>query len=182
MSKIGKLPIEIPEGVSVVIEDGSVKVTGPNGVIEKRVTRGIRVEKRDGSISVVLKDKRLKAMYGTTRAIIANMVCGVTSGWSKTLELVGVGYRASLDKNTLTLLVGFSHPVKIEAPEGVSFKVEKTNVIVQGVDKELVGQIAAKIRAVRPPEPYKGKGIRYSDEIVRRKPGKAAKAQVGVTG
>jgi large subunit ribosomal protein L6 len=182
MSKVGRLPISLPEGVSVAVENGLIKVSGPKGTLEKELSRGIEVRKKDNKIIVTAKEKRSKAMHGTTRAIIANMVHGVSTGWSKTLELVGVGYRAQVDKNTLTLTVGYSHPVEIEAPEGISFQVEKTDVTIQGIDKELVGQVAAKIRAVKPPEPYKGKGIKYKDEVIRRKPGKAAKAQgVGVS-
>jgi large subunit ribosomal protein L6 len=119
-------------------------------------------------------------MHGTWRAIIANMAKGVSEGWSKQLELVGTGYRAEGSERDLTLTVGYSHPVEIKAPEGISFSIEKTLITVEGIDKELVGQVAAKIRNVRPPEPYKGKGIKYIDEVVRRKPGKAAKAQGAV--
>jgi large subunit ribosomal protein L6 len=179
MSRIGKLPIKLPEGVEVDIRAENLLVKGPKGQLEKKIPQGLVVEKKDGSVLVSLKKENsaLSSIYGTTRAIIANIVHGVTEGWSKSLELVGTGYRAEVVDNNLVLTVGHSHPVKINAPEGIAFKVEKTDITVEGIDKELVGQVAANIRAVRPPEPYKGKGIRYKDEFVRRKPGKAAKAQ-----
>ena len=128
-------------------------------------------------VSALNKDLKTKAMHGTTRALIANMVKGVTEGWSKGLELVGTGFRAETSGKQLTLNVGFSHQVKIDAPEGITFRVEKSDITVEGQDKELVGLVADKIRSVRPPEPYKGKGIKYKDEVIRRKAGKAAKAQ-----
>lgn len=178
MSKIGKVKIEIPENVEIEIQDYKVKVAGPRGVLQKELPREVAVEKTSEGLRVVLRKKtsRAKTLHGTMRAHIANMVKGVTDGWSKSLELVGTGYRAEVNGRTLTLRVGYSHPVEITAPEGISFKVEKTDITVEGVDRELVGQISAKIRAVRPPEPYKGKGIKYKDEVVRRKPGKAARA------
>lgn len=179
MSKIGKLPVEIPQDVKVDVEDGVVKVSGPRGKLERKFPKMVSVLTKDSKVIVesVGKSKQAKAMHGTTRAIISNMVAGVSEGWSKVLELVGTGYRAEGSGSRLTLTVGYSHPVEIEASEGITFKVEKTQVIVEGTDKELVGKIAAEIRAVRPPEPYKGKGIKYKDEVVRRKPGKAVKAQ-----
>lgn len=182
MSRIGRLPISIPDGVKIEVEKGLIRVVGPKGSLERKLPQQVRVDVVDNQISVSAK-KGSKAIHGTVRAIIANMVQGVSTGWSKTLELVGAGYRAEVAGSTLTLAVGHSHPVKINAPPEIFFKVEKTDVTVQGIDKELVGQVAAKIRAVRPPEPYKGKGIRYKDEIIRRKPGKAAKAEgVGTVG
>lgn len=183
MSKVGQAPIEIPEGVTFEVKERMVKVTGPKGSLEFKLSRNIDVEVKEGKAFVTAKNtnRGTREMFGTTRAILANMAKGVKDGWSKTLELVGTGYRAEVKGNVISLTVGYSHPVEIEAPDGVSFKVEKNDITVEGADKHLVGEIAAKIRAVRPPEPYKGKGIKYKDEIVRRKPGKAAKG-VGVGG
>ena len=183
MSRIGKMPIRLPEGADVSLSGQTLTVTGPKGSLSCKLPREIIVEIENGIVKVLPKKKsqRTRALHGTFRAIIANNIEGVTKGWSKVLELVGTGYRAELSGKTLVLSIGYSHPVKIEAPEGVELKVEKTQVTVSGIDKELVGQVAAEIRRVRPPEPYKGKGIRYQDEVVRRKPGKAARAQ-GVEG
>jgi len=179
MSKIGKLPITLPEGVSLEISGKIVKVKGAKGELELKIAREIEVDQKDKEIIVTAKNKsdKANALHGTSRALIANMVKGVSEGWSKVLELVGTGYRAETNGDSLTLQIGYSHPVKIEAPDGVKFKVEKLEITVEGIDKEVVGQTAASIRAVRPPEPYKGKGIKYKGEIVRRKAGKAAKAQ-----
>ncbi len=179
MSRIGKKQITIPPAVKVEIEGQKVKVTGPKGSLERKFPRTVTVEVKDAEVFVLskAKTKSAKAMYGTARALLANMIHGVSEGWLRSLELVGTGYRAEGSDKKLTLVVGYSHPVEIVAPEGISFKIEKTEVTIEGIDKELVGQTAAKIRAIRPPEPYKGKGIKYKDEIVRRKPGKAAKAQ-----
>lgn len=184
MSRIGKLPIQIPENVRLEIDRSGIKITGPNGELARELPGNISVEEKDGQILVTAKGKSQKtnALHGTYRSHIANMVKGVSQGWSKTLELVGTGYRAQLSGNKLVLDVGFSHPVEIETPKEVSFKVEKTLITIEGIDKELVGLIASKIRAIRPPEPYKGKGIRYQNELVRRKPGKAAKAQGAAAG
>jgi large subunit ribosomal protein L6 len=178
MSKIGKAPVILPEGVTASVSGQEVSVTGPKGSISRKFSRKVSIEIKDGKIlvSATGKEKSTLSVWGTTRAIIAGMVEGVVNGWKKELELVGTGYRAEVQGNTLVLTVGYSHPVKIEAPQGITFKVEKTIITVEGVDKELVGQIAANIRYVRPPEPYKGKGIKYLDEVVRRKAGKAAKA------
>jgi len=178
MSRIGKLPITIPEGVKVEVEHGLIKVVGSKGELEWKLPRNIVTKVGQDSINIETKghSKAAKAMHGTTRALVSNMVVGVSTGWSKVLELVGVGYRASVSGSTLTLTVGYSHPVEIEAPEGITFKVEKSEITIEGIDRELVGQVSATIRAVRPPEPYKGKGIRYKDEEVLRKAGKAAKA------
>lgn len=183
MSRIGKLPIELPESVTVKVSDGKVTVTGPKGVLEQELPRQISLLIKDGQVLVEPKGKgkKTKALHGTIRSLLANMVKGVTEGWKKQLELVGTGYRGEVVGKDLVLAIGFSHPVKITAPEGISFKVEKSFITVEGIDKQLVGQVAAKIRAIRPPEPYKGKGIRYAGEEVRRKPGKAAKTQ-GVGG
>jgi len=181
MSRIGKLPVLLPEAVKVTVSDVMVKVEGPKGSLERKLPRVIGVEIKDKEVLVKTKSKikTAKALHGTWRALIANMVKGVSEGWAKKLELVGVGYRAEGSDRELTLTVGFSHPVKVEAPEGITFAIEKTFITIEGIDKELVGKVAAEIRAIRPPEPYKGKGIKYVDEVVRRKPGKAAKAQAG---
>lgn len=178
MSRVGKLPIIIPENVKVEIGQEVVKVIGPRGELTWTFPRNIVLNTGEDGLRVSTKGhtKAAKAMHGTARALISNMVVGVSEGWSKVLELVGAGYRATSQGNTLSLTVGYSHPVEIEAPEGITFKVEKSDITIEGNDKELVGQISAKIRAVRPPEPYKGKGIRYKDEVVLRKAGKAAKA------
>ncbi len=176
MSKIGKQPIQIPAGVTIEVSEGRAKVAGPKGALETILPRGVsvKVEGDRVEVSVRGKSKQMMSIHGTIRSILANNIKGVSIGWSKQLELVGTGYRAEVAGNTLLLTVGYSHPVKIEAPEGISFKVEKTIVTVEGINREVVGQVAANIRAVRPPEPYKGKGIKYTDEVIRRKPGKAA--------
>jgi large subunit ribosomal protein L6 len=177
MSKIGKQPIQIPQGIEVLIEDQTVKVSGPKGVLSLKLPKvvGLEINKEDGVLRVVKKGSGSNELYGTSRAHIANMVGGVSTGWTKVLELVGTGYRGEATGNKLTLNVGYSHPVVFEAPVGVSFRVEKTFITIEGPDREVVGQVAANIRKVRPPEPYKGKGIRYKDEVIRRKAGKAAK-------
>jgi large subunit ribosomal protein L6 len=179
MSKIGKMPIILPEGVNLEVSDGSVTVSGPTGVLTKKFTRLFEVKKDGNSASILTKgkSKEAKSVQGTYRSIIANMVKGVTQGWQKSLELVGTGYRAELSGPKLIVTIGYSHPVEVNPPEGIKFEVEKSKITVLGADKHLVGQVAAKIRDIRPPEPYKGKGIMYKDEVVRRKPGKAAKAQ-----
>nr|AKQ04362.1 50S ribosomal protein L6, large subunit ribosomal protein L6 [uncultured Microgenomates bacterium Rifle_16ft_4_minimus_5036] len=177
MSKIGRQPVLLPDSVSFTKEGSVLTVKGPKGELSIKLPRELEVEQKNSEIVVTPKKLSIKtnSLHGTYRSILFNMVCGVTQGWSKTLELVGTGYRAEVSGKTLSLTVGYSHPIKIEAPDGISFKVEKSDITVEGVDKVLVGEVSAKIRAVRPPEPYKGKGIRYKDEIVRRKAGKAAK-------
>jgi len=184
MSKIGKLPVTIPQGVSVEIMESEVKVSGPKGSLSVRLPKKIDVEKKEGQLIVTTQkvSKQGRSNYGSTRAHIANAVKGVAEGFKKQLELVGTGFRAEVSGSTLTMLVGFSHPVVFEAPEGIGFTVEKLIISVEGANKEQVGQIAANIRAVRPPEPYKGKGIKYVDEIIRRKAGKAAKTVTGGAG
>ncbi|MGD8744428.1 MAG: 50S ribosomal protein L6 [Candidatus Woesebacteria bacterium] len=179
MSKVGKLPIELPEDVKLEVSDSKVKVAGPKGEITKSLPRPVVVEVKDklATVKVKGKSKRSKSLHGTYRAIVSNMVKGVVDGWTKTLELVGTGYRAEVKGDTLVMKVGFSHPVEVDTPDGIKFSVEKNFIKVDGIDKELVGQTAAIIRSIRPPEPYKGKGIRYEDEVVRRKPGKAVKGQ-----
>lgn len=179
MSRVGKLPIDLAEGVKVEVSSRTVSVVGPKGTLSRGLPRGIEVEVKNKKVFVTSlgKSQNLKALHGTHRALIANMAEGVANGWKKTLELVGAGYRAEVVDEALVLTVGYSHPVKIDTPEGVTFKVEKNVITVEGVDKELVGKVADKVRRVRPPEPYKGKGIKYQDEVIKRKPGKAAKAQ-----
>ena len=181
MSKIGRLPISIPAGVTVTVSGQSVSVAGPKGTIEKTLPRAVNVEVKDAQILVTVKgsSKLSMSLHGTYRSLLASDVKGVTEGWEKKLELVGTGFRAEIIGQDLSLTVGYSHPVKIEAPEGISFKIEKTIITVAGISRELVGQVSANIRAVRPPEPYKGKGIKYVDEIIRRKPGKAAAKTTG---
>jgi large subunit ribosomal protein L6 len=178
MSKIGKQPIDLPQGVTVITEGRKLAVKGAKGELTFDLPRGIDVEVSDNIIRVIPKKEtdRLRALHGTVRSHVANMVRGVTEGWTKNLELVGTGYRADTTGKILNLTVGFSHPIKVDAPDGITFNVQKSDISVEGIDKVVVGQTAASIRAVRPPEPYKGKGIRYKDEVVRRKPGKAAKA------
>lgn len=180
MSRIGNNPIDVPAGVTVVIDGQLVKVSGPKGNLEEMILPQVSVEQVDGKLMVSRKkeDQVSKSLHGLTRSLISNMIIGVTTGWTKNLELVGVGYRAQGGGNALTLSVGYSHPVSVKAPEGVTFTVaDNTKISVTGIDKQMVGQIAANIRAVRPPEVYKGKGVRYSGEYVRRKAGKAGKAK-----
>ncbi len=176
MSRIGKSPISLPSGVEVKVNGDTVEVKGPKGLLTQTLTSAITVAVDDGTVTVAREndERENRALHGLTRALINNMVIGVTDGYTKELTAVGVGYRAALKGNTLELQVGFSHPVMIDAPEGITFEVpEPTKIIVSGIDKQKVGQVAADVRSVRPPEPYKGKGIRYSDEYVRRKAGKA---------
>jgi large subunit ribosomal protein L6 len=177
MSRIGRQPIELPTGVNVSISPGRVMVNGPLGELSQQVPPRMKVEQGDGAITVTRPTERGedRALHGLTRSLIANMVEGVTKGFEKRLELQGVGYRAALQGADLRLDVGFSHPVVMKARQGISFEVPvPTQIVVKGVDKQLVGQTAAEIRKVRPPEPYKGKGIRYEGEYVRRKVGKRA--------
>jgi len=178
MSRIGKQPIQIPEGVEVKISGQSILVKGPKGELNQLIVPEIKAELKERELffTPVKKTKNTPALWELTRALAANMVKGVTQGFEKKLEIEGVGYRASLEGNELVLSLGFSHPVKIETPLGIEFKVEKNIITVTGFDKQLVGEVAAKIRAKRKPEPYKGKGIRYSGEVVRRKAGKKAVA------
>jgi large subunit ribosomal protein L6 len=177
MSRIGRKPIEVPAGVTVAIEPESVRVNGPKGELVERVHRDITVEQNENVITVTRPTDRgeHRAMHGLYRSLVANMVIGVTEGYQKTLEIQGVGYRAALKGRDLELALGYSHPVSIKAPDGIDFEVpQPTRVIVKGIDKQLVGEIAANIRKQRPPEPYKGKGIRYEGEYVARKVGKRA--------
>jgi large subunit ribosomal protein L6 len=177
MSRIGKKPIEIPAGVSVSLSPGRVMVNGPLGELTQQVPQRMKVEQQNGEIVVSRPSERGddRALHGLTRSLVANMVEGVTKGFEKRLEIQGVGYRAALRGQSLELSVGFSHPIVIEPPAGITFEVPApTEVIVKGIDKQQVGQTAAEVRGVRPPEPYKGKGIRYVGEYVRRKVGKRA--------
>lgn len=177
MSRVGKIPIDIPSGVKVSIANGEVGVEGPKGKLKHRLGAQVVVTQSENQVVVAVqgKGKQAAANFGTTRSIINNMVIGVTEGWKKGLELVGVGFTAKLQGNTLTLATGYSHDVKIEIPQGVDAKVQKTSIALESCDKQLVGQTAAKIREVCPPEPYLGKGVKYSDEQIRRKAGKTGK-------
>ena len=177
MSRIGRKPVPVPEAVTVEIAPGNIAVKGPKGELSQTYSQDMAVEQGDGVLTVTRPTDRgdHRALHGLTRSLIANMVEGVTDGFEKRLEIQGVGYRAALKGRNLELALGFSHPVPIEAPEGIEFEVpQPTEIIVRGIDKQLVGQVAADIRKRRPPEPYKGKGIRYRDEQVLRKVGKRA--------
>lgn len=176
MSRVGSNPITLPTGVSVEISGATVTVEGPKGKLAGTFDDRVSVAAADGVVTVTRVDdeRASKALHGLTRALVANMVAGVSEGYSKELQAVGVGYRASLQGKRLELQLGFSRPAYVEAPDGITFEVpEPTKIIVSGIDKQLVGQVTADIRKLRPPEPYKGKGLRYSDEYVRRKAGKA---------
>jgi large subunit ribosomal protein L6 len=177
VSRIGKQPIAVPEGVEIAIEPQLVKVKGPKGELEERVSREIDVKQEDGEILVTRPTDRgdHRALHGLTRSLIANMVAGVTEGFEKRLEIQGVGYRAQLQGKKLVMSLGYSHPVEVEAPEGIEFEVpQPTQIVVRGISKQAVGEAAAIIRKKRPPEPYKGKGVRYQGEYVPRKVGKRA--------
>jgi len=178
MSRIGKKPVPIPAGVNVDVDGTVVRVSGPRGQVERSFHERVIITKRDNTLVVERQSDEDfdRALHGTVRAVLANMVQGVTAGFQKSLEIVGTGYRASKSGNKLVLTVGFSHPVEMDPPPGIEFDVPSTTLInVRGVDKELVGEVAARIRRVRPPEPYQGKGIRYVGEKVRRKAGKTGK-------
>jgi large subunit ribosomal protein L6 len=177
MSRIGRLPIEIPSGVDVQIEGSLVRVKGPKGELTQTVSRDLAFEREDSQLVVTRPTDRKdhRELHGLTRTLIYNMVVGVTEGFEKRLEIQGVGYRAQLKGKSLELALGYSHPVKVDAPEGIDFEVpQPTQVVVRGIDKQAVGEIAARIRKTRPPEPYKGKGVRYVGEQVARKVGKRA--------
>ncbi len=179
MSRVGKNPIPVPSGVEVTIEGRTVTVKGPKGTLARELPEPITIRQDDDELLVERPDdeRRHRALHGLSRSLVANMVTGVTDGYTKELEIVGVGYRATAQgPNRIELALGFSHPVHVEAPDGVTFEVpQPTRIAVSGIDKELVGQVAANIRKIRKPEPYKGKGVRYLGEQVRRKAGKAAK-------
>lgn len=179
MSRIGRLPVVVPEGVEVKIDGSNVRVKGPKGELQYVFPSDMAITLKDGEITVQRpSDERIhRSLHGMTRALINNMVVGVSDGFTKVLEINGVGYRAELDGKNLILYVGYSHPVTVEPPEGISFEVDARTrqIVVSGYDKQVVGHVAANIRKVRPPEPYKGKGIKYLDERIRRKAGKAGK-------
>ena len=178
MSRIGRLPVVIPAGVEVKIADGNVvTVKGSKGTLERALPTEMEIKLEDGHVVVSRPNdlKRMKSLHGLTRSLIHNMVVGVSEGYTKTLEVNGVGYRASKQGNKLTLNLGYSHPVEMEDPEGITTTVDGNKIIVSGISKEKVGQFAAEIRDKRRPEPYKGKGIKYSDEVIRRKVGKTGK-------
>ena len=176
MSRVGKKPIVIPDGVTVTSREAEVHVKGPKGSLSQRIPEQISVEIKDGSVSFTRPDDRKenRALHGLARSLVANMVQGVSQPFVKELEIQGVGYRADMTGTTLKILVGFSHPVEIEVPEGLTVSIDRNVIVkIEGIDRQKVGQFAADIRSVRPPEPYKGKGIRYVNEHVRRKVGKA---------
>ena len=178
MSRIGRLPIPVPPGVEVTLDGRTITVQGPKGTLTRQLPPRIEVEREGDTILVTrpTENKLDKSLHGLTRTLVNNMVVGVTTGYRKGLEIIGVGYRAQKVGNNLQLALGYSHPVEIEPPEGISFELETPlKLAVVGIDKELVGQVAAKVRATRKPEPYKGKGVRYAGEKVRRKAGKAGK-------
>jgi large subunit ribosomal protein L6 len=179
MSRIGKLPIPVPSGVDVTIDGRDVTVKGPKGILSHTVVEPITVARGDDGVLLVSRpdDHRdSKARHGLTRTLVANMVTGVTTGYEKTLEIVGVGYRVQARGSNLEFALGYSHPVPVEAPAGISFEVQSpTRFVVRGIDKQQVGEVAAKIRKLRKPDPYKGKGVRYQGEVVRRKVGKSGK-------
>lgn len=183
MSRIGKRPIEVPKSVTVTVADGNlVTVKGPKGTLTQQLPQEISIQQQDSTLSVTRPsdEKQHRALHGLTRALLNNMVIGASTGFQKVLEINGVGYRATKTGRNLTMSLGFSHPVVVEAPEGIDLNTgERNTVIVSGVDKQLVGEVAANIRSLRPPEPYKGKGIKYADEVIRRKAGKAGKTGKG---
>ena len=177
MSRVGKLPVPIPGGVSVEVTGGRVRVKGPKGELSVHVLEGTSVAVADGQARVTAERLTRNPAFGTMRALVHNMVLGVTTGFSKVLEIVGTGYRAQMDGTKLVLQLGFSHPIEFVPPAGITIKVENpTRIVVAGADKALVGQVAADIRSLRPPEPYKGKGVKYEGEYIRRKAGKAVGA------
>ncbi len=179
MSRIGKKPIEIPEKVEIKTEGPGIVVKGPKGELRMRIHPLVKIEQKDKQLIVSVKnetDRNQKAVWGLTRTLIANLVEGVTDGFKKQLEINGIGYKANVSGKKLILNIGYSHPVEFPIPEGIDIKIEANIITVAGIDKKLVGETAAQIRAIKKPEPYKGKGIKYLDEVVRRKAGKTAKA------
>ncbi len=176
MSRVGRSPINLPQGVTVEITDQEITVKGPKGSLSQRIVDGISIEQEENVLNVKRASdaKNHRSLHGLTRALVANMVQGVNTGYEKKLELVGVGYRAQMQGSKLVIAIGFSHPVEVEPPDGIEFETPApTKITIRGISKELVGNTAAHIRAVRKPEPYKGKGIKYENEIVRRKAGKS---------
>ena len=175
MSRIGNRIIMIPEGVTVEENDGVITVKGPKGTLEKPLLRGVKYNVKDNEITLTIDNEKDAAMHGTMNALIQNMIIGVTTGYTKGLEIVGVGYRFNVQGSNLIINAGYSHPVSLTIPEGIKAEVkDNTQLTLSGIDKELIGEFAAQVRKVRKPEPYKGKGIRYSDEHIRRKEGKKA--------
>lgn len=177
MSRVGKKPVPVPNGVTVTIDNGTVTVKGPKGTLTKDFNKDLTIKQENNEILVERPNDTppVRSLHGTTRALIANMIAGVSEGFTKSLELIGVGYRVAAKGKGLTLSLGYSHPIEIDPIDGIDFKIEGNNKItVEGIEKEVVGQVAANIRAKRPPEPYKGKGVKYSDEVIRRKEGKKA--------
>lgn len=182
MSRVGRKPIPVPENVSLKIERNTVAVAGPKGELAYKIPDGLEVTQEDRVLTVARRENSLlrPGIYGLFARILGSAIAGVTNGWGKTLVLIGTGYRARLEGGSLVLTLGFSHPVRFDPPEGVSFAVSENKVVVSGIDRGVVGQIAANIRATRPPEPYQGKGVRYEGEYVRKKAGKSAKTGVKV--
>ena len=175
MSRIGRMPIPVPNNVTIDLGDGTVRVKGPRGELARPVPKEITVTREDSTLHVERgsDEPTHRSLHGLTRSLIANMVTGVTTGFSRRLEVNGVGYRAAVSAGNLVLQVGYSHPVLVPAPPGITFVVQANAITISGADKELVGEVAAQVRRVRPPEPYKGKGIKYAEEVIRRKAGKA---------
>jgi large subunit ribosomal protein L6 len=175
MSRIGKMPIQLPSSVTVDITEDTVRVKGPKGELSRQVPRRINIVREDGTLRIERENDEptQRSLHGLTRSLIANMVTGVTDGYTRRLEVNGVGYRAAVSSGNLVLQVGYSHPVLYPAPEGITFAVQANAITISGADKELVGEVAAQVRRVRPPEPYKGKGIKFAEEVIRRKAGKA---------
>ena len=178
MSKIGNLPVKVPQGVEITIEKSNLKVAGPKGEISLRIPRSVEISQEEATLEVSRAgdSKEAKSLHGLTRSLISNAVTGVSEGFSKTLQLLGVGFRANLQGDKIVLSVGYSHPVEIVKPEGITFSVSENKITVSGADKGLVGEVASRIKKIRPAEPYKGKGIKYQGEIIRRKAGKSQAA------
>jgi large subunit ribosomal protein L6 len=182
MSRIGKKPVAVPSGVTVDVKDNTLKVKGPKGELSLPVHPKVHIEHKDNELLISVKredNKQERALWGLFRSLVANTVKGVTDGFTKTLEINGVGYKATAAGKKLNMSLGYSHPIEMEAPAGIDVKVEKNIITITGIDKQAVGQFAAVVRGMRPPEPYKGKGIKYNDEVIRRKAGKVVKAVGG---
>jgi large subunit ribosomal protein L6 len=175
MSRVGKLPVTVPQGVRINLQGAVLQVEGPKGKLQHEIPPGLKIETADNKITVSreVEQKKVRALHGLTRTLIANMVWGVTQGFKKELEIVGVGYRADISSNVLNLTLGYSHPIKFPLPEGITGKVDKQVITLEGIDKGLVGQTAAKVRRLRKPDSYKGKGIRYLGEVIKTKVGKS---------
>ena len=175
MSRVGKLPVTVPQGVRINLQGSVLQVEGPKGTLKHEIPAGLTIETADNKITVgrAVEQKKVRALHGLTRTLIANMVCGVTQGFKKELEIVGVGYRADISGNVLNLTLGYSHPIKFPLPAGIQGKVDKQVITLEGIDKGLVGQTAAKVRSLREPDSYKGKGVRYLGEVIKTKVGKS---------